>query len=393
MTRFPSIEWRWCRSARPAALGLAVIVGTVAPALESQEGGPPTAAGKKTDPLAEPWPDAERLKRRRESAQDLPLFRAAQPLDITLAAAFKDVNDDREVDSTKRFPGVLTVAGAGGKRVGIPVELGTRGHLRLNRRVCSFVPLKVEFSKAEAKGTAFENHGSLKMVTHCQNSGDHDQYLLGEALAYRIANLLTPHSFRVRVARTTYLDSTNGKELTTRWSMFIEDQDDVARRAEARLAPIEKRLFHQVDRPSLLRLAVFQVLIGNTDYSISALHNIRLLQDREGVLRPVAYDFDVSGLVNPPYAAADPRLRIANVQQRLYRGPCVPLDHLEATLAEFRAKGPEILALCDAETGFTQRTRSVMKDYLKEFFEIIASPSRSKFLFVDKCRPDRKSVV
>jgi hypothetical protein len=387
VTRFASIEWRWLRSVRPAALGLAIVLGPVAPALESQDGAPPAAAGKKTDPLAEPWPDAERLKRRRESAQNLPLFRTAPPLDITLAAAFKEVNDDREVESTKRFPGVLTVAGTGGKPVAIPVQLGTRGHLRLNRRVCSFVPLKVEFSKAEAKGTAFESQGSLKMVTHCQNSGDHDQFLLGEALAYRIANLLTPLSFRVRVARATYVDSTNGKKLTTRWSMFIEDQDDVARRAEARLAPIEKRLFHHVDRSSLLRLAVFQVLIGNTDYSISALHNVRLLQDRDGVLRPVAYDFDVSGLVNPPYAAADPRLRIANVQQRLYRGPCVPLEHLEPTLAEFRAKGPEILALCDAEAGFTPRTRSVTKDYLKEFFDIIANPKRSKFLFVDKCRP------
>jgi hypothetical protein len=297
------------------------------------------------------------------------------------------VSGDRTVGSTKRFPGVLTVPGDGGKPVAIPVKLGTRGHLRLNRRVCAFVPLKVEFSKPAAKGTPFESQGSLKMVTHCQNSGDYDQYVLGEALAYRIANLVTPYSFRVRLARTTYLDSASGKKLTTRWSMFVEDQDDVARRAEARLAPIEKRLFHQVDRPSLLRLAIFQVLIGNTDYSISALHNVRLLQDRDGVLRPVAYDFDVSGVVNPPYAAADPKLRIASVQQRLYRGPCVPLDHLEPTLAEFRAKGAEILALCDAEPGFTQRTRTATKDYLKEFLDIIASQKRSKYLFVDKCRP------
>jgi hypothetical protein len=339
------------------------------------------------DPLAEPWPDAERLRDRRVAAENLPLFRTAEPLAFTLAADFKALNSDRTVDSGKRLPGVLTVAGEGGRPVAIPVQLGTRGHLRLNRRTCSFVPLKVEFSKKDVRGTAFESQGALKLVTHCQNFDEYDQYVLGEALAYRIANVLTPHSYRARLARATYVDATTGKPTTTKWSIFVEDADDVARRMEGRLAPLEKRLFRHVDLPSLLRLMVFQVLIGNTDYSIHALHNMRLVQDREGVLRPVAYDFDVSGIVNPPYAAADPKLRISSVRQRLYRGPCLTLEELEPTLAEFRAKRSEILALCDAEPGFTQRTRAATKEYVKEFFDIIASKGRSKFLFVDKCRP------
>lgn len=378
------------RVAVAGGMALGTIIGTVAIALDHQDAASAIAdgdEGKKKDPLAEPWPDAERLRDRRLAAENLPLFRAAEPLAVTLAADFKLVNKDRAVDSTERFPGVLTVAGEAGKPVAIPVQLGTRGHLRLNRRTCAFVPLKVEFSKKLAEGTAFEGQGSLKLVTHCQNTGDYDQYLLGESLAYKIANVLTPHSFRIRVARATYVDSASGKTITTRWGIFVEDQDDVGHRMEGRLAPLEKRLFKHLDRPSLLRMAIFQVLIGNTDYSIHALHNIRLVQDREGVLRPIAYDFDVSGLVNPPYAAADPKLRISSVQQRLYRGPCLPLEDLEPTLAEFRARKAEILALCDAEAGFTQKTRKAAKDYLKEFFDIIASASRSKYLFVDKCRP------
>ena len=342
---------------------------------------------KNTDRLAEPWPDDAGLRKRRLAAENLPLFKTSQPLTFTLAADFKAVNRDREVDSAKRFPGVLTVAGETGQPLAIPVQLGTRGNLRLDRRTCTFAPLRVEFPKNGVEGTVFERQGSLKLVTHCQNSKDADQLVLGEALAYRIANLLTPASFRVRLARATYVQAATGKKLTTRWAIFIEDQDDVARRMQGRIAPLTKKLFRDLDQPSLLRLAVFQTLIGNTDYSIHALHNVRLVQDREGILRPVGYDFDVSGLVNPPYGAPDRRMNLSSLRERRYRGPCLGLETLEPALAELRAKRAEILALYDAERGLGATERQTAKDYLAEFFDIISSARRSKTLFVERCRP------
>ena len=379
------------RVALAGAMALGTIIGSVAIVLGG-EGATQATAGedqgkKKKDRLAEPWPGAQELRERQVAAENLPLFRTAEPLAFTLAADFKVVNKDRQVDSPKRFPGVLTVNGERGQPVAIPVQVSTRGNLRLNPKACSFVPLRVEFSKEEAKGTAFQRQGSLKLVTHCQNSGEYEQYVLGESLAYKIANVLTPASFRIRVARATYLDSTTGKTLTTRWAIFIEDQDDVARRMQGRIAALEKLLFRNLDQPSLLRVTVFQALIGNTDYSIHALHNVRLIQDPEGVLRPVAYDFDSSGLVNPPYAAPDPRLQLSSVRDRRYRGPCLSVEGLEPTLAEFRAKKAEILALYDAEAGLTERHRDAAKHYLKDFFDIIADKRRTKFLFVDRCRP------
>lgn len=365
------------------------VAGAVATAQATQDDQKPIADDdekERKDALAKPWPDAEQLARRRQAAESLPLFNTAAPLALTLSADFKAINRDRTVDNPDRFPASLTVAGPSGAPVTIPVQLGTRGHLRLNRRTCSFVPLKVDFPKKDVAGTVFEGQGSLKLVTHCQNSGDYDQYVLAEALAYRIGNALTPQSFRTRLARTTYVDAASGKPTATRWSFFVEDQDDVARRMEGRIAPLQQLLFRNLDQPSLLRLMVFETLIGNTDYSIHVLHNMRLVQDPGGVVRPLAYDFDVTGLVNPPYAVPDPRLRLASVRQRLYRGPCRTAAEIEPTLAEFRAKRSEILALCDSETAFTERTRTSLKDYLKEFFDIIANSGRTKFLFIDKCR-------
>lgn len=370
---------------------MATLIGSVCVGLAGQESPSPKSGqggsgDKKKDRLAEPWPSAEELRERQIAAENLPLFKSAEPLAFTLKADFKALKQDRVVGSSKRFPGVLTVTGEGAQPVAIPVQVSTRGKLRLNPRVCSFPPLRLQFTKQDVKGTVFEGQGSLKLVCHCKESGDYEQYLLGESLAYRIANILTPDSFRIRLARASYVEASSGKPLTTRRAILIEDDSDLARRMQGRIAPLEKRLFRNLDQPSLLRLAVFEAMIGNTDFSIHALHNVRLVQDREGVLRPVAYDFDSSGLVSPPYAAPDPRLGLKDVRERRYRGPCVPIEALEPTLAEFRAIKQEVLALYDGETELTDTHRRTAKDYLEDFFDLIGSQRRSKLLFVERCR-------
>jgi len=379
-----------CAAVRCVVLG--VLLASVASAQQTGAPSPPTTEEqkdqRKLDRLAEPWPDAEKLAQRQAEAETLPLFRTAEPLELTLAADFEAVSKDRTVDSPNRFPGVLTVAGEDGRPVALEVRLGTRGNLRLNRKVCSFVPLRVEFvKKRQARGTPFEGQGSLKLVTHCRNSGDYEQRVLGEALAYRIVNLVTPASFRVRLVRLSYRDSGDEDKVATKWAFFIEDVDDVARRLQGRVAPLEKRLFHNLDQESLLRLSVFQFAIGNTDYSIHALHNVRLVQLRDGKLLPLAYDFDVSGLINPPYGAPSPKLPISNLRDRLYRGPCLPLEALEPTLAEFRAKQAGILGLYDAEPALSDDQRQAAREYLADFFDIINSPKRTKTFFADRCKP------
>jgi hypothetical protein len=59
--------------------------------------------------------------------------------------------------------------------------------------------------------------------------------VLREQRAYRISNLLTPRSFRARLARATYVDAATKKSLGTRHAMFIEDDDDVAKRLKGAL--------------------------------------------------------------------------------------------------------------------------------------------------------------
>lgn len=339
--------------------------------------------------LAEPWPDAAKLAERRAEAEGRRLFQESEPLEFTLTADFRAVNRDRDPDSTNTFPAVLTLPGepGGAAPAKLDVTLRTRGILRLNALTCSFVPLRVDFPMKVGKGTVFDGQDTLKLVTHCENEDLYDQYVLLEYLAYRIYNLMTPRSFRVRLARATYVDSVRGKPITTRNAVFIEDDDELARRMEGRSLEVPSLLFSDFDRHSLTLMMLFQYMIGNTDFSIYTLHNVRILQTPPKVLYPLIWDFDISGLVSPVYAIPDPRLKIANLRERLYRGPCRSMNEYEVALAVFREKQAEVLALVESVPGFTQGSRRNATRYLTQFYSLLADKGRLKRELVDKCVP------
>jgi hypothetical protein len=333
--------------------------------------------------LSEPWPDAAVIRQRRADAESRRLFQSAEPLTVTLTANFTAVHKDRDENSTKRFP--ATLVATGDKEKPVNVTLGTRGHFRLRQTSCSFVPLRVEFDRQNVAGTVFDGQKALKLVTHCRENKTYEQYVMREYLVYRIFNLLTPRSFRARLAKATYVDSASGKLLTTRYGMFLEDDDDVARRMEGRIAELFNASFKEVDAESQTLMFVFEYMIGSTDLSIIKLHNIRLVQDRARVLYPVPYDFDLSGLVDTSYALVDKRLGIASVRDRLYRGPCRTAAELEPVLEKMRATRPDVLGLYDSLPDLDPAYRRDAKKYLEEFYALIARPDRVKRLLVDGC--------
>jgi len=350
------------------------------------EGKPP--AKPKKDPLArlaEPWPSLDEIAKRREEAEKLPLFKSHDPLAITITADIGAINRDRNPDSDKRFPGTVSVEGEGGKMLSLPVELSTRGHARLNVRTCDAAPLKLDFVKKDLMGTVLDGQGELKLVTHCRTDDDHEQHVLSEYFVYRLFNLFTPRSFRARLVKVVYVDSRRQKTSPVRYGMLLEKDDHVATRLGGRLAPLPKRLFRQLDQETLTLMALLQYAIGNTDYSIYALHNVELVQAPNGTLYTVPYDFDYSGLVNAPYAAADKRLGITSVRQRLYRGPCLTVQELEPFLATIRPKKSEVLGLLDLISDLRGSQRDDVREYLEEFFSIIENPGRTKRALIDSC--------
>jgi hypothetical protein len=310
-----------------------------------------------------------------------PLFKVDTPLPVTLEASWPELL--KNTRDTRRYPAVLV---HGAQR--IPATVETRGITRL--RECRFPPLRLRFEKGAAAGGEFAGQDSLKMVTHC-NSGD-DYLYVQELLAYRIYNQVTPLSFRVRPLEVTY-QGTKGKADDARFAFLIEDVGDMARRNGLKRDKKPRFRPADFDALALSRMVLFQYLIGNTDWDVTAgpdasecCHNTRVLDGGEGRRVAVPYDFDSAGLVAASYAAPHASLPIKDVKQRLYRGFCLHNDALPAARAEFLGHRAAILQLIQGETRLTERKREAVAKYVEGFYETLASDAKFAKEITAKCR-------
>ena len=182
--------------------------------------------------------------------------------------------------------------------------------------------------RRKSKGSIFQQLDKPKLVSYCRDNDNYEQYILQEFQLYRIYQLLTPVSHRARLLRLTYADSASGQVKSRRYGFVIEEPKAIAARLGGKFVEQTGAGASDLDPDQDALLGVFQYMIGNTDWAVSALHNIVLIRDSTGVVYPVPYDFDWSGVIWPPYAQPDPSLNIRTVRQRTFRAACRTPDEL-----------------------------------------------------------------
>lgn len=318
------------------------------------------------------------------------IFDDDAPLAIDLEADWSAVRQERS-KTPEAQPATLSYSGPAGL-VSIPLRVETRGRSRLLRDVCDFPPLRLDFEKSASKGTLFRGIGELKLVTHCQKDPDYEQFLLLEYLIYRAYGLLAEHSYRVRLLRVRYREPGAPKPRWQKLGFVIEDAAQLAERigaervAESRIDPSE------IERGAASRVELFFYLIGMTDFSMSqrtdgpCCHNVRMLRLPSGALAPIPYDFDQTGVVDPPYALPSPSIGIQSVRQRRFRGLCRPPEETEGTLALLREKRPAIRALFDSQGELTSSRRKKALKFLDGFYEWADDPARVRKTLAESCR-------
>jgi hypothetical protein len=312
-----------------------------------------------------------------------PLFAGDEVLSLTLTGPIDAMSRDI---AAKPVSGVLTVGGATPET--LPVNLSVRGITRRKVETCSFPPLRVEFTQKPGPSSIFKGQKRLKLVTHCRRTEDFQQYVLLEYAAYRLYRALTPDSFNVRLAKIDYI-AKDGKVLTTRLGFFIEDVDDVAKRnGQERLRGVRKISASQLDAAAAARYAVFEYMISNLDWAMTAspagqdcCHNARLMASEGATgastgLIPVPYDFDYAGLVNAPYAVPPNGINVANVKVRRYRGFCAHNEEAKAFLAQISTRRDSLMAILNETPQLDDKTRRNAAGYLGDFFEQAGSPSK-----------------
>jgi hypothetical protein len=308
-------------------------------------------------------------------------------LDVTIVTDLKAVV--RERDSTRMQPheATLTYRDAAGASKSFPVTVRARGHFRRQARNCSFPPLKLEFERKDARETLFQGNANLKITTNCRpGNAEYEQYVLEEYALYRAYQIVSPKHFRTRLARITYHDRAAATADVVSWAFFVEDDKEVAKRFALTVLESKGALFQDLDATQLAITALFEFLAANTDWSISGLHNVALMQDSTGGIHPVAFDFDWSGMMNTRYSFPDERLGIRAVTNRLHRGPCLTAEGWQPTLARFIAARPRIEATYAALGALGPQRKQRALAFLAEFYETIAQPKTVKVALVETCQ-------
>lgn len=316
------------------------------------------------------------------------LFDSDKPLELRISTELKSLMAERDSNKIKPQPATIAYPGEGGQAVVADAEVSLRGHWRRQKANCDFAPIKVEFAKGKRAGTVFEDQGDLKLVTHCRNRDkEFEQYVLREYLVYKVYNLLTPVSLRARLARTTYLDTGAKPDSLTRWAYFIENEKKAGERSKLKELELRGATWEDVDPDHGALLSAFEYMIGATDWSLIALHNIILYQDTlSGSVKAMAYDFDWTGIANTKYSFPDFRLPIKSVRERLYRGICRTPEEWAPVIAIFQEKKAAIYAVYDGLPDLDPKYVKDTKQYLDEFYRTLSEPRRMKAEMIDTCK-------
>ena len=190
---------------------------------------------------------------------------------------------------------------------------------------------------------------------------------------------MTEWSFRVRLLRVRYVESSNDKEVVTSYAFLIEHRNQLGKRIGMDVDKSESTSVPALDSTHTNLVSIFQFLIGNTDFSPikgvpgePCCHNHVLLKN-EDVQISVPYDFDVSGIASPPHARPNPRFKLSSVKERLYRGRCANNEHLESTLQAFRDRREDIYALIASQEGMSNSEKKKTTYYIEDFYKVIDS--------------------
>lgn len=321
-----------------------------------------------------------------DTAFNFDLFANEKPLDITLTCdltsfiknkkegeyidALIEIHIDNNITLTKN------------------IQLKARGNFRRDK--CFFPPIYLNFKNDSAETKMIKGAYKIKLVTHCSNARVYETYILKEFLAYKLYNVLTDKSFKVRLLNIRYVDTGKKQKNDQQYGFLIEPIELLAKRNNSIVVDptiIRKENVAEVDAD---RLALFQYMIANTDWRIKGGHNTKYFKsliEVTDLVIPVPYDFDFSGFVGASYSFPQTWANVKEVTDRQYLGYCRDNDQAYLdNMAIFEDKKEEILGTIDSFSYLHERARIDLSKYIVGFFNRIKRPDNFLVTLKAECR-------
>lgn len=299
-----------------------------------------------------------------------PLFESDSIVEMKLSGPLTTLIKNKKIRD--EYPFVLSIGDSN-----FNISARVRGNSRVV--LCRFPPLRLIIDSEDTEQTVFAGQDKLKLVTHCRSDNDRaENNVLDEYTAYRIFNLISEASYRVRLVRVNYEDTEGRQKDLDReyYGFLIESDTELAARLSGQETEITGVHYSHLDDSQTTLGFVFQYLIGNTDYSLvtaesedTCCHNVDLF-DVDGRLLGVPYDFDFSGLVNASYAKPNEIVKRKRVTQRRYIGYCKSdMPSVRSSLRRIAALEEEIYAIARRAPALAEKDVTRRLRFLESFFE------------------------
>ncbi len=262
----------------------------------------------------------------------------------------------------------------------LSLKVHTRGKMR--KRVCEYSSLKLKFKKKGLRNLNLSEENKYKLVCQCKEGKDAEQLILKEYLAYKFYNLLTEDSYRAHLFKVKYNDTASG-ESKSRYAFLLETEEAMAKRREGKTLERKDFVKEKISRKRLVQMAIFQYMIGNTDWNVAYYHNVKLVSCSDGkMINTIPYDFDYSGLVNAPYAIPNPDLQLQSVTDRWFMASGCSESEINVHLDQFRSKKDAITNEWKNFKLLNKRSRKHIEKFMNNFFKTINNPNKIKRAFV-----------
>jgi hypothetical protein len=327
------------------------------------------------------------------------LFDSEDVLELTMPVDFDALCRPSESPDCDYSPTVFRYRDASGSEQTVPISIRRRDGWRAMQTNCQVPTLFVRFNADDVAGTLFEGQSELALTSHCGKGfssrsarsrrlpDTFESYVINEYLGYRLYRLVTDVSLRVRLVRITYADPENPRKDFRHYAFFSEHFQSLARRFNAELLPPNSFDPERLDLQAADRLALFQYMVGNTDWSIVEQDNVVLIATKTGQQVPVMFDLDMSGLVFAHYAQPPPELPIRSVKQRYYQGFCHADADWDSLFRQFRELRADIMGTLADTPGLMRGDRRMSGVYLDSFFNILGSPESRQQRIANACQP------
>lgn len=311
--------------------------------------------------------ESDKKKNTESAGRSYGLFENDELLEVTLR--FDVTTYLRKKPDEEYLKAAIILNPGGPDSISRQIKLRTRGEFR--RKTCQMAPIELNLKKAKFGYSDLDSIGKMKLVTQCSFGTNDENYLLKEYLVYKLFNAVTDTSFRVRLLKITYIDTGKDRKPLVQWGFFLEPVSMLAKRTNIIEVESVKLTQKHISPFVMDRLALFNYMAGNYDWSIPGQHNVKVFKppvsmNQLGIAIP--YDFDWSGIVNASYAIPVESTGLRSVRDRMFLGICRPVEVFDRQLHLLESKKDEFYSIINNFQYLKQRDKDDVTGFLETFF-------------------------